>query len=199
MLFDTLVTMGSLQLNPAWLGLDYNWLGKAFCVLAALVFACLGPLRREEIGLCAPTRWRGSFLWVLLGLVCVGVMFIPDMQVGRESFLYELTMPGMAEELTYRGILLAFVLRAYGDDAKGRWLAAIVTSVAFACIHDIDFQSMHLVCPLGPFAFHFAAGMFLAWVRLATGSLLMPVLAHNIYDTSTEVGGLWQLYFSRSG
>lgn len=199
MLVDAVVCMGSLQLNPEWLGLSYNWLGKAFCALAALAFVFLGPLRREEVGICMPRRWNGTFQWVLLGIVLVGMFLTPDMQAGRESFLYELTLPGIAEELTYRGILLAFLLRAYGDDARGQWLATVVASVAFACIHDLDFHGARLVCPPGPFVFHFAMGLFFAWIRLATGSLLMPILAHNIDNTSAEIGGLWRLCFGRAG
>ncbi|WP_126537921.1 CPBP family intramembrane glutamic endopeptidase [Aerosticca soli] len=192
MLFDTLVTMGGLQLN-AVLGLSYNWLGKGACSIAAVLFVTFGPLQRAEVGFCMPIRWRGAYLWVLLGLMVFAVMFAPDLQVGAESFGYQLTMPGIAEELTYRGILLALLLRIYGNDARAMWLAALVTSVAFACIHDLDFHGKRIICPPGPFAFHFAMGMFFAWIRLSTGSLLMPILAHNLYNTAAEMGGLWRL------
>jgi membrane protease YdiL (CAAX protease family) len=38
-------------------------------------------------------------------------------------------------------------------------------------------------------------GLFFAWIRLTTGSLLMPILAHNADNTAGELGGLWRLYF----
>jgi membrane protease YdiL (CAAX protease family) len=195
MLVDAAVSMGAVSLNPALFDLSYNWLGKVACALIGLIFVFLGPLRREEVGLCRPRRWSGGFQAILLAIVIVGFVYTPNLQASRESFLYELTLPGIAEELTYRGILLAFLLRAYGNDTRGQWLAALVTSIAFGCVHDLDFHGWQIVCPTVPFVFHIAMGLFFAWIRLTTVSLLMPILAHNADNTAGELGGLWRLYF----
>jgi len=78
--------------------------------------------------------------------------------------------PAVCEELVLRGIVLTAFLPAFGSTG------AIVTSAAlFALIHLDPYRS----------AFTFALGLALGALRVRTGSLLAPILAHALVNTIT--------------
>ena len=80
--------------------------------------------------------------------------------------------PAICEELLLRGIVLPALLPALGS------AGAIVTSAAlFALIHWDLYRA----------AFTFALGIALGILRVRTGSLLSPVLAHALVNTITFV------------
>jgi len=78
--------------------------------------------------------------------------------------------PAFCEELLMRGIVLPSLLPAFG-----RVAAVAVTAALFALIHLDAYRS----------AFTFALGLALGALRLRTGSLLAPVLAHALVNTIT--------------
>jgi CAAX protease family protein len=81
-------------------------------------------------------------------------------------------VPAVCEELVLRGVVLPALLPAFGS------AGAIVTSAAlFALIHWDLYRA----------AFTFALGLALGALRVRTGSLLAPILAHALVNTITFV------------
>jgi membrane protease YdiL (CAAX protease family) len=78
-----------------------------------------------------------------------------------------------AEELILRGALFN-ALR----DSAGLWVAVVLTSVAFALMH-VPLYGWHVV-PLD-----LGVGVFLAGLRLASGSVAAPAIAHTVADLAT--------------
>lgn len=103
--------------------------------------------------------------------------------------------PAICEELLFRGVILPAWLRASGfwRDASlpglsAAWptVAVAVAAVFFGFIHvdtvttaDGSYQTLYRV----PFAL--TVGLVLGLLRLATGSLLAPILAHAVLNTFT--------------
>jgi membrane protease YdiL (CAAX protease family) len=80
--------------------------------------------------------------------------------------------PAVCEELLLRGIVLPALLPALGS------AGSIVTSAAlFAFIHWDLYRA----------AFTFTLGLALGVLRLRTGSLLAPILAHALVNTITFI------------
>jgi membrane protease YdiL (CAAX protease family) len=78
--------------------------------------------------------------------------------------------PAVCEELVLRGIVLTALLPGLGS------IGAVATSAAlFALIHLDPYRS----------AFTFALGLALGALRVRTGSLLAPILAHALVNTIT--------------
>lgn len=85
-------------------------------------------------------------------------------------------MAGIGEELLFRGVVQAGLVRLTGSQ-----LAALVgAGVLFGLIHSITRTYAILAG---------AVGIYLGWLWLATGNLLAPILAHAVYD----FGALWYL------
>jgi membrane protease YdiL (CAAX protease family) len=85
--------------------------------------------------------------------------------------------PALCEEALFRGVLTPALVHA-----GGRTLSVLVSAILFAGIH-VDSVGSATVFYRVPFAFVF--GILLADLRLGTGSLVPPVLAHATVNATT--------------
>jgi len=188
-------------LPAAWpgerlLGNRWNWSGQALTLLATLGMSVLlvrrAGLSWREMGFTWTQR-RGSLRpalavsGVVLVVHFVWMSFSPLRLTGvtLETWLYQASMPGLVEELLFRGVLLAlldraFVARRQGFGGSFGWGSAVVTLV-FLALHGVRIGHLTGVLP--------AALLFL-WLRQRTGSLVMPILVHNLWNLSVHAAHL---------
>jgi uncharacterized protein len=179
--------------------LAWNWQGKALALAASVTLIALWPtLRSRDVGLTMPRRdaWRPT---VLLCVAAVLVFVVVDADAATrgsylESLLFQATMPGIEEELLFRGVLWALVDRAL--PRKRMLLGApigmgfVVSTVAFGLAHGIvlaDGQVTALV--LGPVIFTGVAGAVLGWVRARADSIIPAIVLHNVVNVAVHVAG----------
>jgi membrane protease YdiL (CAAX protease family) len=175
----------ALVLSPVFIhflrfhGAHYNWGG----MVAGFTFACMllawSPWLRQNVGL----YWRqssGSFrLSVICFLTCIAAGIVSELPMRPETFsletlLFQAFVPSITEELSYRGIMMSLLERAFGHSPMScrmhyGW-AAVITSLMFGLLHWPDPTTM---------IFAAAAGSMLALVRTRSGSLLWPILCHT--------------------
>jgi len=186
-----------LRLIPTrvWDGfLICNWSGKLYSVLLvlALVAVVRGPLDRAVVGLTLRQRtgWRLPSLAVLAALAAwataVGLSS-PQGPWDPATLAYLAVMPGLNEELVYRGALPALIDRLVPGrvnllGASLGWGLA-TTTVLFALLHGVWLDAAWSV-RVDLIALRNAAvtGLAFAWLRARTGSLLLPVAAHGLVD-----------------
>ena len=147
----------------------------------------LATWKREEFGLRLtfnPGTGRDVFRFLLpLVLVELVVLWalVPGGRTVFGSHLFQLTAPGLTEELAFRRVLLALLdrvflgrVRVLGADLG--W-GAVASSLLFGLCHglrvDADF---HVVAKVAPMAILLVGGSVLAWCRARSGSLLLPIL-----------------------
>jgi uncharacterized protein len=78
-------------------------------------------------------------------------------------------LAGIGEEFLFRGVLQAGVEQFSGAP----WLALAVASLLFGLAHPITTTYAVLAA---------AIGVYLGWLWLATGNLLVPIVTHGAYD-----------------
>ncbi|MFN8040354.1 MAG: CPBP family intramembrane glutamic endopeptidase [Acidimicrobiales bacterium] len=180
--------------------------GVAMAGFVALLarWASLGAselgLGRDRLG--SGLRWGGAAVAAIVVVVVVGAL-VPSadealadarVQVGAGSMLWEVGVVTpfgtvLLEELAFRGVLLGLLLRRLG-----RWPAVVVSSVLFGLWHVLptlgtsagnalasgvlDRPGGLALVVAGNVAATFAAGVAFCWLRLWSGSLVAPVLAH---------------------
>jgi membrane protease YdiL (CAAX protease family) len=179
---------------------NWNWSGKLLDLLAMLGLSALlvhrGMLTRTSIGLQvrqAPGSGRALLMFLTPYFLTLAALKGLTSAAGEwpslETLAFEATMPGLAEELAYRGVLTALydLLTRDLPNARVRILGAemgygaLTISVAFGLLHGITFdEQLTLQCSLLTVAFTGIVGLVLAWVRARTGSLVMPVVVHNV-------------------
>ena len=167
---------------------EWNWQGKLMALAATLVVASLPGFGWRRSGLSL-TQARGSLassIPVAIGYCLFFVAlarFFPSDPASCETVAFQLTMPGIEEEPFYRGILLLALNRAF--TGRVRWLGvdwgwgAVLSCGLFGLAHVFSYSG-------GGFAFDpltmalTAIPAFIAvWLRLRTGSVVLPTLLHN--------------------
>ena len=172
-----------------------NWVGKFASITWATVFVYVnGLISRNEVG-WTTKRQAGSLGFFLSVLVILSVLKLyfyhaynhPPASVHFETVLFQATMPGIAEEIVFRGILLALLNKVF----QTKWSAfgvrfgwgAIISSILFGLVHGFYID--------GAWSLHFITigiiraaidGFFLALVKEKTKSLVPAIIIHNVLD-----------------
>lgn len=171
-------------------GSEWNWQGKALALLLSLLIAAHPALGWRRSGLTLKQA-SGSLLaaGVALGLYALFFLAIalafPGAPATAETIAFQLTMPGIEEELFYRGILLLALNEAF----RGRvrllgvdwgW-GALLSCVAFGLAHAFSWTAESGI-GFDPLYFALTAipSLLAVWMRERTGSLVLPMVAHNL-------------------
>ena len=97
---------------------------------------------------------------------------------------FEWIFAGPIEEVVFRGLLQTFLMqRTSGRVRLGKYemhVAGVVSALLFALAHLTDFWTGSFSRALARQIFIFAYGIFYAYWREKSGSLLAPSIAHNV-------------------
>ena len=190
-----LVILNDAMLTRVWgafpdmVGGNWNWQGKILATLATLAIAALPMFgwRRSGLTLDQGNERKLPTYGVIAvaALLFLGLALMsPNEPVDPETLGFQLTMPGIEEELFYRGLLLL----ALNEALRGRWRvlgvtigwAALLTTVLFGCAHSVSFENGALDFDLFSFLITGVPALILIWVRERTGSVLWPIILHNL-------------------
>ncbi|GAN91157.1 abortive infection bacteriophage protein [Gluconobacter frateurii M-2] len=173
---------------PHFLGGDWNWQGKIFALGATLAIAALPNFGWGRSGLTF-AQHRGSLKAVFPILLLYFMFFLgmasifPNDKSTGEEIAFQLTMPGIEEEPFYRGILLLAFDRAFTGrkrllGVEWGW-GAILSSLQFGMAHAFGYSDHQF--SFDPMTMMLTAlpALLIVWVRLRTGSVLLPIIAHN--------------------
>ncbi|HEY3776570.1 MAG TPA: CPBP family intramembrane glutamic endopeptidase [Rhizomicrobium sp.] len=176
----------------------WNWNGKLLDIVVLLVIAAIFVrarlFTRRELGLTLvqrPGTGRALLFYIvpLLVLFTIAVWKFSSHEVPHlETVAYEVTLPGMAEELYFRGLLLALFDRMFPPSrtilGAPMGYGAIATSLVFGAVHTFSVSgSLHVEFSAVAGLWPFVVGLILAWIRARSGSLLLPILYHNATNT----------------
>jgi len=132
-----------------------NW------IIAAIL---LGPVILLAPNLIAAGLFGGSEGWEYSGDVN-RALFAPS-NWGPAYLVFALVLAPILEEVTFRGVAIgAMVTRGVPP-----MMAAVISTAAFTFLH--------LQYSVPALAVVFVAGLGFAWLRLASGSMLVPIIAH---------------------
>jgi uncharacterized protein len=168
-----------------------NWWGLSLTALAAVMF--LRAWRSDGMsraGLGRPTEQR----WWVPTLVCIGVavpvmygygyVYNDGQPVSGEELLFQWTMPGVAEEIVFRGLLLLIVNEAFGRPfrllgARYGW-GAVFVALVFGLSHGLN--------GVVGLLFALTVGFVLTWLRERTGSVWPCIVLHNVVNGMIALG-----------
>lgn len=190
---DYFLTNGYGHIPPILQGLNWNWTGKLMALGVGLIFVFL--IGRKRCGLTLQHN-SGSGIAVLVCAVLTGVAIVSALIWGGgpgspESIAFRLTMPGLEEEVFYRGALLASLSLAFPI----RWTvfgvettpAFFLNSLIFGMVHGVWISSSGLGFTTGAVVFSTVSGLVFTWLRERTGSLLLPMYMHNAWNTAYAI------------
>ena len=173
---------------PDLIGGEWNWQGKLMALAATLVLAGLPALGWHRIGLTL-AQTPGSLKAALpvaaaycAFFVAIALVFGGD-KADAEAIGFQLTMPGLEEEPFYRGLLLFALDQAF--QGRKRLLGvdwgwgALLSCWLFGMAHAFGYSAAGFSFDPVVMALTAFPSLIAVWIRLRTGSLLLPVLLHN--------------------
>jgi hypothetical protein len=189
-LFIGLLVLPALLPGARVIGERWNWSGPLLALAGVLWIAALlvrrDVLSWQEMGFTWTQR-SGSIrpaLWVSAAALALNVLLMSLSRfrlpaVPLETWVYQATLPGLVEEAVFRGVLLALLDRAFSArkqlfGAPLGWGGCVVT-LAFLLLHGVRPGTLIGVLP---------AALLYLWLRARTGSLVAPVVVHNLWNLS---------------
>lgn len=167
-----------------------NWQGKIQEILWPLLVVYVFKWQGEkEVGYCIPEK-KIDWLWgVILGLFIAAVGLLHESQSGEKSserFIFQLLIPGMAEEPVFRGVVLAFLNRYFERSwnvfkVKLGW-GVFLSAILFSAVHVVvySFKSTEIVWNWSSLPLTLFAGCVFGWLREKSKSVWPCILSHNL-------------------
>lgn len=175
---------------------QWNWSGKTYAIIGSLLFYFLFKnvfKNYNYITIKQKNKTSRSRLIVLIVLylitIALAVFAIKNTAERSAQLWFQFTMPGLDEELAFRGIMLGLLSNSlkpkiYVASKSLGNPALLITSIIFGLVHSF-FIDPNWGFHQNWFEFFnmFGIGLLLGWITLKSGSILMPILAHNLINT----------------
>ncbi|MGB6985564.1 MAG: CPBP family intramembrane glutamic endopeptidase [Candidatus Aquilonibacter sp.] len=192
--FTSLVPAGALHTH-------WNWAGKILSIIVTLgLIAVIPSLSWSAVGL----RWNQNGAIVPAFAACAvawafswGIdLLLPHPHVAptAEALWYQALIPGPSEEPLYRGLALVLLDRAFGNRywrvvGAPFGFGAMITSIWFGVIHGSGIAAGQIVVSWFTISITGTIGFIFAWIRMRTGSLVIPIFAHAVIDVGDTLIG----------
>ena len=175
---------------------QWNWSGKVYSLFLSVAVLFAFRVKPSSAGITFKQKNLKASL-IALGLFIVwglslGLMFNPPPPT-LETLAFQGIMPGLAEEIVYRGIAPAILLGLiWGKEHAGGipWTVVFITAIMFGVWHGLGYSnagfSFDTMSALFPFIGAIAGG----WLRFNSGSLLFPILVHAVANVLFQLAPL---------
>lgn len=171
---------------------DYNWQGKILALAISLAVAAHPAFgwRRSGVTLNqGDEAVRSTMIVIAASLLLFAILslLLPNDPYSAETLAFQASMPGLEEEIFYRGTLLlalnmAFTARRRTAGVDIGW-GALIATLAFGMAHGVEFNDGVFEPDWIAMAISGIPALILLWVRERTGSVLWPIILHNAANT----------------
>ena len=201
---DLVFTIALVLFRADFASID-TYLYSTLQELVGAMVAVLFLVRTDRAGLLR-RRGSGFFNGLLVGmypLFFIGYTAFGTLAFGRPdtpllplprilTFILNMILVGVAEELVFRGIIAQTLLERYGTARAGVWKACLVSGVLFGAAHLSNLLGSEPFGVLMQCVFAASLGVMLAAIYFRTGNLWVTVFLHSTMDiASMLIGGLY--------
>jgi len=200
-LADNYIQLLNKQLLPDF-GLKFAWLGKFLSLAISLsVIYFAGKNDRKEIGFTTSTNTKNQvkfgilvFLgFLLFDFVFKFILFPKGETFDLETFAFQATMPGLTEEILFRGIYLWIFDKVFLPNWNYRgiqfgWSFIIVTllfGVAHGVVLTSDYQFKFDIITIVYLTL--ISSLSLGILRKFSGNLIYSIVGHNVINVMNAI------------
>ncbi len=166
---------------------SWNWDGKIYGILFGVMCYFIFRKYFSDNDFFTLKQDKDGFkksslvaIFIIILATTIGILLGSD-KFNLETLAFQLTMPGIDEEIMFRGILLGLLLSAL--KSKILFLgnpSVLLTAILFGLMHaltidknnSINFEPIYFVQT-------FIGGYAWGWVTMKTRSILLAILSHN--------------------
>ena len=127
---------------------------------------------------------------VAIGLLSFFVLtgLLSEEEFDVETLFFQISMPGIDEEIMCRGVMLGLMCSALREGGKpSRSPAIIINGIWFGLVHSLAFQNGEVAFSVGSFIATGIVGYALAYITIKTRSILIPMLTHNLCNFANNL------------
>jgi uncharacterized protein len=178
---------------------QWNWTGKLLAIFGSILFILLYKkfdLKDYFLTLKQDKSFikKGLLVITILLLVKSLMTFIygsPE-EWDTETILFQLTMPGINEEIAYRGIMLGLLAKTLKPAKRTIFHPAIlVTAILFGLGHGFFLNSsFEISFNAFPFFNSLMMGIIWGWITMQSGSILLALISHNLGNVTIRLVGM---------
>lgn len=178
----------------------WNWSGKIYAITGSLLFYFHFRKLFADHDYITFKQNNNSLkpkflITIIIFVAAIGLaIFSTNKSAERsEYFLFQFTMPGLDEELAFRGIMLGLLsnslkLKIHIGSINLGNPALIITSALFGLMHSVHIDNnWNFYQNWFEFINMFAVGLLLGWLTIKSGSILMSILTHNLINTLPKI------------
>lgn len=179
-----------------FLGLKGNWSGMILSLIVALIFIFYHSKEiRKDIGFTTEFNKKKLKLGILifLGFLIFDfafkmILFPKGGIFNLEQFLFQASLPGLTEEIVFRGILLWILSKAFIPSKKINGIffgwGFIIVTFLFAMMHGVVLtESMEFKIDYITIIYiTLITSLSLGILRKYSGNLILPTIGHNVVN-----------------
>ena len=175
---------------------NWNWSGKIYTLIGSILFYMLFRkvfikydffTFKQKNNTLKPT----ISVTVIVVFIAIGLAFFlyGKSESNLETLLFQITMPGLDEEFAFRGIMLGLLSTSLKSKINFGSLnlgnpAILITSILFGLVHSFQLDNNWNFSQNWIYFIQTSVyGLILCWMTIKSGSILMPILSHNLTNT----------------
>lgn len=176
-----------------FIGGSWNWDGKVYSIACGIAMYFIFrkqfsennffTFKQNEAGV-KPAMWTA---FIIIAIRILGGA-LNSKVFDLETLLFQISMPGIDEEIVFRGILLGLMCSSL---RCGRSIALspaiVINTILFGLVHAWNYQNGALDFNWSSFIATGIVGYALTYITLKTRSILLAILTHNLCNFFTNL------------
>lgn len=165
---------------------SWNWDGKIYGIACGIAAYFLFRRQFDDNNFFTLKQNREglrSALKVAIGLLSLYVLvgLLGEKEFDAETLLFQISMPGIDEEIMFRGVLLGLMCSTLREGGRPSLSpAVIINGIWFGLVHSLTFQSGEVAFGVASFIVTGLVGYALAYIALRSRSIVIPMVTHNL-------------------
>ena len=168
-------------INGSW-----NWDGKIYSIACGIgMYFLFRKQFCENDFFTFKQNKSGTRAAMWVALVIIGLRTLGgalrDKVFNLETLLFQISMPGIDEEIIFRGILLGLMCSLLRNGRSIAWGPSImINTLLFGLVHAWGYQDGTLDINIASLVGSGLVGYVLTYITLKTRSILLAILTHNL-------------------
>jgi membrane protease YdiL (CAAX protease family) len=166
---------------------NWNWDGKIYTIISSILFLILYKkytLKDYFLTFNQENKFLQKGVLIIISLLILRttlMFFAPTKLLNLETLFYQFSMPGIGEEIAYRGIMLGLLTKILKSKNLILNSSVWVTAILFGLAHGFSLSSeFSITFNIQPFLRTMIYGLIWGWITIKSGSILLALISHNL-------------------
>jgi membrane protease YdiL (CAAX protease family) len=166
---------------------NWNWVGKIYTIIGSILFLIFYrkyPLKDYFLTFKQENKFFKKGVLIIISLLIFKttlMFFAPTKLLNWETLFYQFSMPGIDEEIAYRGIMLGLLTKILKCKNLILNSSVWITAILFGFAHGLSLsKEFSIIFNIQPFLITMFHGLIWGWITIRSGSILLALISHNL-------------------